>query len=85
MEVSSTLQCECRPGFFYKNASSLKSHHKTKIHQAWESIQEVRDIRIKAKQFENEIERLKNRLIHKEKIESELLRRIAELESQIYI
>jgi len=85
MEVATFLQCPCKPGFFYKNSSSLKTHYKTKIHQNYESVQEIKDIRIKAKQFENEIERLKTRLVHKEQIEIELLRRISELEKQIYI
>jgi hypothetical protein len=85
MEVSTLLQCPCRPGFFYKNSSSLKSHQKTKIHLAYESTNEVRDIRIKAKKFENEVERLKLRLEHKEQIEIELLRRITELEKLVYI
>jgi hypothetical protein len=55
------------------------------MHKSWESIQEVRDVRVKAKQFENEIERLKTRLAHKEQIEVELLRRITELEKLVYI
>jgi hypothetical protein len=63
----------------------MKSHKKTNIHLAWESTNEVKDIRIKAKQFENEIERLKTRLLHKEQIEIELLRRITELEKLVYI
>jgi hypothetical protein len=85
MEVSTILQCECKPGFFYKNASSLKSHQKTKMHLAWESVKEVKNVRVQSKQYENEIERLKGRLAHKEEIEIQLLHRITELEKLVYI
>jgi hypothetical protein len=85
MEVSTILQCECKPGFFYKNANGLKAHQKTKMHLAWETVKEVRDVRVLSKQYENEIERLKARLAHKEDIEIQLLRRITELEKLVYI
>lgn len=83
MEVSVALQCPCRPGFTYKNAKFLVAHKKSKLHQSWESVQEVKDVRVQSKQFENEIERLKRRLIHKEEIEVELLNRIRQLEGEI--
>lgn len=80
MEISSTFSCPCRPGFMYKN---LTQHKKTKMHVAWETIQDVKDIRIKSKTYENEVERLKNRLVHRENIEAELLARIHTLEESI--
>lgn len=83
MELSLELVCPCRPGFTYKNATSLAMHKKTKSHLAWETTQEVKDVRIQSKHFENEIERLKNRLAHKEELESVLLRRIQVLEQEI--
>jgi len=80
MELTATLQCPCRPGFMYKN---LAAHRKTKLHQAWETTQEVKDVRIQSKQYENEIERLKSRLAHKEEVEIILLKQIEYLKKQL--
>lgn len=80
MEVSNTCQCPCRPGFTYK---SFSQHKKTKMHLAWETAQDAKDIRVKSKQYENEVERLKNRLIHRENVEAELMRRIKTLEDAV--
>jgi chromosome segregation ATPase len=44
---------------------------------------EVKDVRVQSKQFENEIERLKRRLVHKEEVEVELLNRIHQLEEEV--
>ena len=80
MDVSTLLTCPCRPNFTYKN---LAQHKKNKMHQAWETSIEVKDVRVQSKHFENENERLKNRLEHKEQVEIELLNRIHQLESEI--
>jgi len=80
MEIAEQMACPCRPGFIYKD---MKLHKKSKMHKAWESIQEVKDVRIKSKQFENKIARLKKRLEHKEAIETELLLRIHQLEYEV--
>lgn len=80
MELSVQLSCPCRPGFTYKN---LTQHKKSKMHLAWEASKEVKDVRVQSKQFENEIERLKRRLIHKEEVEVELLNRIHQLEEEV--
>lgn len=80
MDVSTILTCPCRPNFTYKN---LAQHKKTKMHLAWETSIEVKDVRVQSKHFENEIERLKNRLEHKEQVEIELLNRIRQLESDV--
>jgi len=80
MDVSTLLTCPCRPNFTYKN---LTQHKKSKMHQAWETSREVKDVRVQSKHFENEIERLKRRLEHKDQIEIELLNRIRQLESEI--
>jgi predicted nucleic acid-binding Zn-ribbon protein len=53
------------------------------MHQAWETSKEVKDVRVQSKHFENEIERLKNRLEHKDQVEVELLNRIRQLESDV--
>ena len=77
MEVSTTFTCPCRPGFTYK---SLEAHKKTKMHLAYEKVQEVKDVRVQSKQFENEIERLKNKLIQRELVE---VTRIRTLENSV--
>lgn len=80
MEISEQLTCPCRPNFTYKN---LAQHKKSKMHLAWEASKEVKDVRIQSKQFENEIERLKRRLMHKEAVEVALLNRITQLEEEV--
>ena len=80
MEVSTVFTCPCRPGFTYK---SLTQHKKSKMHLAWETSREVKDVRVQSKHFENETERLKNRLEHKDQVEIELLNRIRQLESDV--
>jgi len=80
MEVSTLLTCPCRPNFTYKN---LAQHKKSKMHLAWEASKEVKDVRVQSKQFENEIERLKRRLLHKEAVEMALLNRINRLEEEV--
>lgn len=80
MEVSEHLSCPCRPGRQYKD---LKQHQKTKMHLAWVSQQELKDTRIQSKTYENELERLRRRLEHKEAIEAELLYKIRILEKNL--
>ena len=80
MDVSTLLTCPCRPNFTYKN---LAQHKKSKMHLAWETSREVKDVRVQSKQFENEIERLKTRLEHKVQIEIELVNRIRQLELDV--
>ena len=53
------------------------------MHLAWETSQDVKDVRVKSKQYENEVERLKNRLIHRENVEAELLAHIRTLEESV--
>jgi hypothetical protein len=53
------------------------------MHIAWETAQDVKDVRVKSKKYENEVERLKNRLVHRENIEAELLARIRTLEESV--
>ena len=78
--VSTLMTCPCRPNFTYKN---LAQHRKSKMHLAWEASKEVKDVRVQSKQFENEIERLKRRVTHKEAVEVALLNRINQLEEEI--
>jgi hypothetical protein len=59
------------------------AHKRTKLHKAWETSQEVKDVRVQSKFFENEIERLKRRLAHKEEVEVVLLNKIQTLETQV--
>ncbi len=83
MELSVQLTCPCRPGFSYKNEVSMAHHKKTKLHKTWESLQENKQDKVRSKEFENEIERLKRRLIHKEAVEVALLNRINQLEEEL--
>jgi chromosome segregation ATPase len=53
------------------------------MHLAWEAAKEVKDVRVQSKQFENEIERLKRRLNHKEAVEIALMNRINQLEEEL--
>jgi hypothetical protein len=53
------------------------------MHKTWVSQQEVKDVRAISKTFENEIERLKNRLKHREAVEAELLSRIRSLTDEV--
>ena len=77
MELTQLNTCPCRPGFTYKN---LATHKRSKLHQTWEANQVHKNDKVRSKEFENEIERLKRRLTHKEEVESELLARIHQLE-----
>jgi septal ring factor EnvC (AmiA/AmiB activator) len=53
------------------------------MHLAWEASKEVKDVRVQSKQFENEIERLKRRVTHKEAVEVALLSHINQLEEEV--
>ena len=83
MEVTTQLSCPCRPNFFYKNINSFKAHKKTKTHANWELAETNKNDKILSKKFENEVERLKRRLVHKDEIEMELLMRIRQLECEL--
>lgn len=83
MDVVIALECPCRPGFAYKNQISLYQHKRTKQHKTWEALQTQKQDKARSKEFENEIERLKRRLIHKEAVEVELLNRIRQLEAEL--
>ncbi len=74
------MTCPCRPGFTYKN---ITTHKKSKLHQTWEANQVHKSDKIRSKEFENEIERLKRRVTHKEAVEVALLNRINQLEEEI--
>ena len=80
MEIEALTTCPCRPGFTYKN---LSMHKKSKLHQTWEANRVHRADRVRSKEFENEIERLKRRLTHKEAVEGALLNRIQSLEEEL--
>jgi hypothetical protein len=84
MEVSVQLRCPCHPGFSYKSKESLNQHKRTKLHKMWEVQQENKHDKVRSKEFENENERLKRRLALKEDVETELLIRIHQLESEVF-
>jgi hypothetical protein len=55
------------------------------MHISWEKQCDNKQDKVRSKEFENEIERLKSRLAQKEAVEAELLKRIYELETVLYI
>lgn len=83
MEVAVPLTCPCRPGFQYKNQVSLYQHKRSKQHKTWEALQDNKQVKVRSKEFENEIERLRRRITHKEAVEAELLTRIHQLEQEV--
>lgn len=83
MEVAISLACPCRPNFAYKNEVSLAAHKRSKMHRTWELSLESKQDKVRSKEFENEIERLRRRLVHKEAVEVELLARIRQLEHEL--
>ncbi len=84
MDLTVSLTCPCRPGFVYKSPATLASHIKTsKAHQSWVTTNERKDATLRCKEFENEIERLKLKLEQKDRVERQLLARIAFLEDQL--
>lgn len=83
MDIVPQLTCQCNPGFVYKNQSTFLSHKKTKMHTLWATLADNKKDRARSKEFENEVERLKRRLEHKEEVEKELLARIRTLEEQV--
>jgi len=83
MELSVQFSCPCRPGFVYKSRESLYQHKRTKQHKTWEALQDQKHDKVRSKEFENQIERLKRRLFHKEEVEIELLNRIHQLEGDV--
>jgi len=85
MELVTQLTCPCRSNFTYKNNASFSAHKKTKMHISWENQCDNKQDKVRSKEFENEIERLKSRLYQKEAVEAELLKRIYELEKLLYI
>lgn len=85
MDLSVARCCPCRPDFIYKNDNTFKAHRSSKTHKTWEIEKENKDTRLMAKDFENQIERLKSKLAHKEDVEKQLLARIKYLESLVGI
>lgn len=83
MDLVVQLTCHCRPGFVYKNRESLCQHKRSKQHKAWEALKDQKQDKVRSKEFENEIERFKRRMEHKEAVEAELLNRIRHLESEV--
>ena len=83
MELSVQLMCPCRPALSYKNEISLAAQKKTKLHKTWETQQDQKKDKVRSKEFENEIERLRRRVAHKEEIEAELLNRIHQLQYEL--
>ena len=67
MDIAETLRCECNDRC-YPSRSSLLTHKRTKAHKAWETDQEVFDLRCRCKKLENENEALKYDIAHYRRI-----------------
>lgn len=73
------LTCPCKPAFFYKSASSLAIHKKTKLHKDWEKEQENKINELRSREFETGKGR---RPRSRAEIESVLQERIHQLEEE---
>jgi hypothetical protein len=82
MDVAIQLTCPCKPGFFYKNNSTFTMHKKSKMHAAWETREQNKSDKIRSKEFENEVERLRRRLAQRDDVEATLVSRIHQLEQE---
>jgi len=82
MDMTVQLSCPCRPRFSYKTVASLDAHKKTKMHKAWEQIDVNKSDKIRSKEFENEVERLRRQLTQRIDVESTLMARIHQLEDE---
>ncbi len=84
-QVSVTRTCPCRPDFTWKTNTTYTRHFSNETHKKWVTANERKDAMSRSKEFENEIERLRHKLEHKEQVEKQLLARISFLEAQLYI
>ena len=75
-EISIIYKCECNEKT-YPSLQSLKSHKKTKLHKAWESINELRLLKIQLTEKDNEILNLSSKVKLLKDLNTTLLHRIS--------
>ena len=61
MECRVIYKCQCN-NREYPSQASLRSHKKTKTHQTWENSKELRDLKIRLTERDNEILSLQTKL-----------------------
>lgn len=77
------MSCPCRPGFLYASKDSLNQHRRSAKHKLWESSEDIRDVRARSKDFENENHRLKIKTTSLEMRISELVSEINQLKEKL--
>lgn len=75
MECSIIYRCECN-NKTYPSMQSLKAHKKTKVHKSWEETQELRELKIKLTEKDNEIVNLTNNICTLKELNTILVKRI---------
>ena len=75
MECRVIYTCECNKKE-YLSVASLKQHKKTKAHQSWEGTKELRDLKIKLTERDNEILALHTKLKSLRELNTILIERI---------
>jgi len=75
MECRVVYTCECNKKD-YPTLSSLKQHKKTKVHTNWENTKELRELKIKLTEKDNEILSLHTKLKSLRNLNNILLERI---------
>lgn len=75
MECRLIYKCECNDKE-YPSQSSLKSHRKTKAHISWENTKELRDLKIKLTERDNQILSLHTKITSLKELNNALIQRI---------
>lgn len=82
MEVSTVFACECNGGRLFANRNALNKHKLTKIHQAWENVNDLRDERCRRTLLENQNADLKRQISELKDELRGVYRRIISIESE---
>ena len=58
-EIVAIYNCNCNPSFTYKTRQCYKNHFKSARHMAWQHEQDIRNLRERIVQLENQLSSLK--------------------------
>lgn len=75
-EISILYKCDCNEKS-YPSLQSLKSHKKTKLHKAWENMNELRLLKIQLTEKDNEILNLSLKIKLLKELNTTLIHRIS--------
>ena len=75
MECRLVYTCECN-NKEYPSSTSLKAHRKTKGHLSWENAKEVRDLKMRLTERDNEILALNLKIERLKELNTTLILRI---------